>query len=221
MKKCPNCGAVFDYTNDGKCSRWPICQTLDTSSQNISLQDYIVFDLETTGFNRSTERIIEIGAVMVKDNQVIDTFKSLCHPGKFISARITEVTGITNEMLANKDDEIAVVQKFMKWIQKSDIHLAIAHNGKSFDIPFLQNACKRAKVKCEFTHILDTMLLARNLKLQERGVVENNKQPTLAAHYGISYNAHRAVDDAKALYDIFQFMSREAGEDLQRQVENV
>lgn len=219
--RCPECGSFIDYKNRNRCSRWPICRFVDNSAKNIKLERYIVFDLETSGFNRKEDRIIEIGAVLVEQGMIIKRFDKLCNPGKFISATISEVTNITNDMLKNAETEKRVVKEFVKFVSETNTEICIGHNIKRFDTPFFTNACKRAGVKNPFKYQLDTMNLAISLKLKERGLVANNKQPTLAEYYNIKYEAHRAINDVEALSQIFAYMAKEAGDNLQLQVENI
>lgn len=213
--KCPLCGNLIDSTNLNRCVRFPICPGfIDEETLTIqSIQEYVVFDLETTGFNKKEDRIIEIGAIKVKNGKVVDRFSTLCTPIKggkpmYISAKITEVTGIKNVDLLNQIPESEAVKNFMFWLGESKI--SVAHNGLKFDIPFLKEACKRSNVEFKFTHILDTMLLSKALNYVNNGNIPNNKQETLARYFGIEYQAHRAVNDCEALLKIFDKLKNDA-----------
>lgn len=214
--KCSICGSEIDVTNLNRCSRFPICPGyINMENKTINdLTDYVIFDLETTGLNKKNDRIIEIGGIKVKDGQVVDRFNELCAPIKdgelmYVSAKITEITGIKNADLADKQPETEVVAKFMEWLGDAN-QIAIAHNGLNFDTPFLKEACKRAGVDFKFGYILDTMLLSKALNYVNNGVLPNNKQETLAKHFGITYQAHRAVNDCEALLKIFNCLKEDA-----------
>ena len=100
-------------------------------------ETYVVFDLETTGLDpKDGNSIIEIGAVRVKNNQIIDRFDELINPGMKLSEEIIKITSITDEMLAGKPKEEEVVKKFIKQVG-SDI--MVAHNAR-FDMSFLKMA---------------------------------------------------------------------------------
>lgn len=217
IKKCPICGAMIDDDNFYRCSRFPICtyQMPVTAPNQNSIQ--IVWDIETTGFSRSNDRIIEIGAVKINSKgAIIDRFNMICNPGLdnfgkpiMISATIRQLTGINNAMVKNQPLETAAVASFIQWIKEDKAEISITHNGDKFDIPFLKSACLRAKVGFPFVKSIDTLHLAKNLKLLDRGC-QNLKQSTLAAYYNIIYNAHRACDDAEALFKIYQEMLKDA-----------
>lgn len=219
MKKCPVCGAVINENNMNRCSRFPICTYVGKmETQEIhDINEYVVFDLETSGFSRKDDRIIEIGAVYVKNGVVVDRFSQLCSPGYkngkkvFISARITEITGIRNQDLLDKPEENVAVNDFSKWL--SDLHsnsiVAIAHNGIKFDIPFLKEACKRAGAKFNFSYIIDTLEVVKSIGYVDKGILPNSKQETLANYFGIEYDAHRAVNDCEALAEIYKHLLKD------------
>lgn len=213
--KCRICGSPIDNTNLNRCVRFPICPGfIDEITLTVhSIKEYVVFDLETTGFNKKEDRIIEIGAIKIKNDKVIDSFSTLCSPIKngkqmYISAKITELTGIKNSDLLNQIPESEAVKNFMNWVGESRV--SIAHNASKFDIPFLKEACKRSNVKFKFTHILDTMLLSKALNYVNKGNIPNNKQETLARYFGIEYQAHRAINDCEALLKIFDKLKNDA-----------
>ena len=95
MKKCPVCGAVINENNMNRCSRFPICTYVGKmETQEIhDINEYVVFDLETSGFSRKDDRIIEIGAVYVKNGVVVDRFSQLCSPGYKNGKKVLELAG--------------------------------------------------------------------------------------------------------------------------------
>lgn len=121
---------------------------------------YCVFDLETTGFNAGGgDTIIEIGAVLIKNGEIIDRFDELIDPGRPLPPRITEVTSITDAMLKGKDTEENAVKRFLYFAKDYPL---VAHNAK-FDVSFIEMAFKKYNLG-EFTScVIDTLELSRTL----------------------------------------------------------
>lgn len=212
--KCPLCGHEINQDNQYRCSRFPICRYIGQNNSTLTDNIYVLFDIETTGFDKNKDRVIEIGAVKVENNRIIDEFSMLVNPGVdeydnqiFISSRITELTGITNDMVKNEPKENEAVKRFIKWI--GDIDVLAGHNLIRFDIPFMAAAAKRTHEKLQCKAVIDTLQCAKKLRLKEQGLVVNQKQSTLAAYYGLTYNAHRALDDVKACYRILNEMKKD------------
>lgn len=121
---------------------------------------YVVFDLETTGFNAGgADSIIEIGAVKINNGEIIDRFDELINPGRKLPQKIIELTNITDEMLEGKDNEENTVKKFKEWV--GDLPM-VAHNAK-FDVSFIVMAHNKYNLG-EFTNtVIDTLELSRAL----------------------------------------------------------
>ncbi len=121
---------------------------------------YVVFDFETTGFNAGgADSIIEVGAVKICNGEIIDRFSELIDPGRKLPAKITEITNITDEMLAGKDNEEIVIGRFKEWFGDLPV---VAHNAK-FDISFLKMAYEKYGLG-EFNNtVIDTLELSRTL----------------------------------------------------------
>ena len=119
--------------------------------------DYIVFDLETTGFSSVNDKIIEIGALKYRDDQLIDTFDLLLNPEIEIPEKITELTGITNEMVRECETIETALPKFLEFIEEYPL---IAHNS-TFDLGFLEENIKRFHFKRLENEVIDTLELAR------------------------------------------------------------
>ena len=115
--------------------------------------EFCVFDTETTGLDPGVEYLTEIGAVIVRDGEVVEEFDTFVKPGKPITPKITELTGITNEMVANAPGEAEALEAFLKFV---DGRILVAHNAHSFDIRFLRAAAKRSGIEFEPTYI-DTL----------------------------------------------------------------
>ncbi len=158
--------------------------------------ELIVFDIETTGLSRETDRITEIGAVRIKNREIVEEFQTFVNPEIPISEKITELTGITDEMVAGAPKEKEAVEAFIKFAGNG---VLIAHNA-DFDTSFIRAVCARQNIAYKFNR-LDTVGLCRaalpNLK--------NHKLDTVAKEYELGdFNHHRAIDDAKTLAGIFQ-----------------
>ena len=159
--------------------------------------EFIVFDIETTGLSNKTERITEIGAVRMVNGEVGETFNTFSNPGKPIPAKIVQLTGITDEMVADAPSEAEALQKFYDFC--GDCRVLVAHNA-GFDTGFIRAAAQRSNLPYEFTSV-DTVPLCRSLY---KGL-KNYKLDTVADYLKLPpFNHHRACDDAAVLAGIFQ-----------------
>ena len=161
-----------------------------------SLDDtYVIFDLETTGFSSKNHKIIEIGAIKIKNGIIIDSFSEFVNPLVSIPYKITELTGIADTMVADAKTIDDVLPRFMEFIGDS---VVVAHNA-AFDCGFIAKNCKDLGLKFETT-MVDTVPLCRFLYPDLKSVKLN----VVAKYLGIKLDSHhRAVDDAKATADIF------------------
>jgi len=150
---------------------------------------FIVIDLETTGLNPKTDKIIEIGAVRVREGIITEHFATLVNPGRRLEERITELTGITDVELKVAPYIEEVLPELITFI---DEDILVGHRVL-FDFSFLKKAAVNMKLSFEKKGI-DTLKLARRF-LPE---LESKRLPFLCEYYGIPLKAHRAVEDAKA-----------------------
>lgn len=158
-------------------------------------QDFVVFDIETTGLSSATEKITEIGAVKISNYQIVDRFSELVNPEKPIPSKITELTGITNDMVRDKRTIEEVLPDFLEFVGES---MLVAHNS-DFDTGFIREACRLQDIKYTLK-ALDTVTISRAL-LPE---LKRHKLNIIAKHLNIKLeNHHRAVDDAEATAHIF------------------
>lgn len=167
---------------------------INEKGQNLD-DTYVVFDLETTGFSPKNDKIIEIGAVKVRNGKIIDSFSEFVNPRRPIPYKITELTGISDDMVRYSDSIDFVLPRFMDFIGDAAV---VAHNA-SFDCSFIEKNCKDLDLPFNAT-ILDTVQICRFLYPELKSVKLN----LVAKHLGIKLTSHhRAVDDAKATGDIF------------------
>ncbi|MFU0783566.1 MAG: exonuclease domain-containing protein [Thermoanaerobacterium thermosaccharolyticum] len=156
---------------------------------------FVVFDIETTGLSSINDSIIEIGAVKIKDCQIVDTFETFVNPQIHISNFITKLTGITDDMVKRYPPIDEVLPKFLEFIKGSTL---VAHNA-NFDVTFIKTKAKNLGIEVD-NPVLDTLELSRHMYEN----LKNYKLDTVAQHLGVSLeNHHRAVDDAKATAEIF------------------
>lgn len=163
---------------------------------------YVVFDLETTGFNAGGEdSIIEIGAVKIQEGMIIDRYDQLVDPGKEISERITNVTNITNEMLVGKPNEETAVKDFKNWI--GDLPM-VAHNAK-FDTSFIEMAYKKYNLGEFLNPVIDTLELSRTMD----NTYARHSLSALVKRYNVPFDEeahHRADYDAEGTALVFAKM---------------
>lgn len=158
-------------------------------------QEFVVFDLETTGLSAKADRITEIGAVKIRDCQIVERYSQLVNPQRPLSAKITELTGITDEMLKDQPTIERVLPEFMQFIGSA---MLVAHNS-DFDTGFVREGCARLGLAYPCKAI-DTVAISRAL-LKD---LKSHKLNLVAKRLGVVLeNHHRAVDDAAATAEIF------------------
>ena len=166
----------------------------DANDKDLS-QTFVVFDLETTGFSNKNDKITEIGAVKVKNFEIVDRFNELINPEKDISYKVQELTGITNDLIKDKPTIEEILPRFMEFIGDS---VLVAHNAE-FDIGFINQKCKEMNIEFKNKSV-DTLMLSRILLPHLKRFKLNN----LTKELGVPlHNHHRAVDDAAATAQIF------------------
>jgi len=177
--------------------------------KNIDIMEevYVVYDLETLGLNSHENDIIEIGAVKMKGDRIIDTYSKFVKPSRPIPRKIEELTGINNGMVASADSIEKVLPEFMEFIGDATL---VAHNAK-FDIGFIKRDTKKYMDIDYKPSLIDTLQWARDLMPDLNG----HGLKTVTKKLGVALESHhRAVDDSQAtagMFAIFLGMMREKG----------
>jgi DNA polymerase III subunit epsilon len=162
--------------------------------------DFTVVDVETTGWVPDEAGITEIGAVRVRGGRVVAEFSSLVNPGTPVPPAITELTGISDQMLASAPPVAAVLPGLLAFAEGS---VLAAHNAP-FDLRFLTAACAGMGREWPGFEVLDTVRLARHLMASPQEVPDR-KLATLALFFGTPVRpSHRALDDARATADVLR-----------------
>ena len=151
-------------------------------------EEYVAFDLETTGLSSLHDTIIEIGAAIMKGKEVLSTFQMFVDPHRPLQPKIIDLTGITDQMLAGQPDISEAIPQFLDYVGGRPL---CAHNA-DFDIGFVTAACERLGIAFQPTYV-DTLILAQNL-MPELGKYKLN---IVADALSLpDFNHHRASDDA-------------------------
>ncbi len=167
---------------------------INSMGQNFN-DTFVVFDLETTGFSAEVDRIIEIGAIKIKNGEIVDNFSKFVNPKIPIPFRIEKLTGINDSMVMEAEPIEKILPEFLEFCGDA---VMVAHNA-GFDTSFIINNAERLGIKYDPT-IMDTVLLAQFVIPN----LHNYKLDTLCKHLAVSLeNHHRAVDDAQATAYIY------------------
>lgn len=175
---------------------------------------FAVLDLETSGGSpRLGAGITEIGVVKVRGGEVLGTFQSFVDPGHSLPAFITQLTGISDQMLISAPYIDEILPTLFEFLGSSDETVVVAHNSP-FDLSFLKAASKAYEIDWPEYLTVDTARLAR--AVLDRDEVINCKLSTLAQFFGATTSpTHRALDDALATVDVLHgLIERLAGFDV-------
>ncbi len=165
---------------------------------------FVVFDIETTGFDKEEDKILEIGAVMVENGEITDHFSHFIDPERHIPERITELTSITDNDVKGQGTVDEILPKFLAWCGDA---VLVAHNAQ-FDTGFIANKMAKLGLGALEATVVDTLEVARGLYELNRYTLDS-----VAKHVGVSLeNHHRAVDDAEATAGIYVKMLKKMQE---------
>lgn len=155
-----------------------------------ALTNFVSLDIETTGLSPLFDDIIELSAVKYRDGVAVDSFSSLVKPESPVDEFVTQLTGITNEMLADAPVLFSVLPIFIDFVGED---IVVGHNV-NFDVNFIYDACESLGLPAFSNNFVDTMRLARRMYKD----LPNHKLDTLISHFGLDNRTlHRALDDCK------------------------
>lgn len=161
------------------------------------MNSYVSLDLETTGLNPKLDKIIEIGAVKVVDGRTVDNFASFVSPGRQLEERITELTGITGEDLKDAPLPETIIPKLLEFIGD----LPLVGHRILFDYSFVKHEAVNQKLSFDKEGV-DTLKISRACHPELPG----KRLTDMCSHYGISYTAHRALNDAEATAKLYELL---------------
>ena len=177
-----------------------ISNTIDKKTLKF-VDNYVLVDIETTGLSPVNDEIIEIGAIKVKDNKIVNEYNQLIKINRKLSTFITNLTGITDEMLKQGKLPNVVFKEFIDFLENDVI---IGHNI-NFDYGFLSNKCKKYINYNLQNDCIDTMYLAKKLVPNST----NYKLGTLANYFNVSYEgAHRGLKDVEITYEVYNHLRK-------------
>lgn len=158
----------------------------------------MVLDLETTGLNPRTDKIIEIGALLVEDGEILDTFSTFVSPGRRLLSQTTEITGITDEMLEHAPVFADIAEKLLAFLGEN---VLLGHSIIS-DYAFLKKALVNEQPKgfAFERNGLDTLKIARRFLPAE----QKKALSALTAYFQIPHEPHRAFADAQATFLLYE-----------------
>ena len=194
--------------DDSVNSSWQ--STLQELGRPLQETTFVVLDLETTGgAPHLGAAITEIGAVKVRGGATLAEFKTFIDPGHPVPAYITELTGITDEMVFQSPTINQIFPSLLEFLGTAESTVLVAQNAP-FDLSFLTFAARTHGYDWPKFQVLDTAIIAR--KVLTRDEVPNCKLGTLAAFFGTATTpSHRALDDARATVDVFHGLLERLG----------
>jgi DNA polymerase-3 subunit epsilon len=159
--------------------------------------DITTLDFETTGFSPVHNEIIQIGAVKYKDGLEVERFERFSEPFYSIPWKITQITGITNEMVMDAPPIEQSLRELNEFLRGETI---VAHNA-SFDMKFLRENLKRHEIDHENFKVIDTVRLARENIVG----LPNYKLPTLKQFLNIDIGSHTAIEDCLVAGELYYY----------------
>lgn len=190
----------------------------DIKSAINACREVVVFDLETTGLSRTSDRIIELAAVRYHLDDDLnmheeDTLHLFINPRKTLSEEIIELTGISNEQLADMPTEEEVFEEIQDFFENFTV---AGYNIETFDVAFMENLYGRVGCKFRPAGCIDGIKMARDRLVKDRDVTDF-KLASVAGFFGISFHAHQAIEDARATAKVIQLLLKEYQKTEQKQ----
>lgn len=174
---------------------------------NEYVKDYVIFDLETTGTSCYTDQVVEISAIKVLDEKIVEEFSTLVNPGIPIPYYASIVNGITDDMVSDAVSFDVALADFVNFI--GDLPL-VGHNIHSFDMKFIYRDLEKYFGKVLDNDYIDTLKLSRMFL----PMLSHHKLVDLAAYYNIStMGAHRALNDCRMNQQVYYLLSKEMSEE--------
>lgn len=167
------------------------------------VNSFICLDLETTGLNPKTDKIIEIGAIRIENGVETGTFETFVNPGRLLEARIAELTGIEDTDLQDAPVISQVLPEFLQFARD----LPLLGHSVLFDFSFIKKAAVNQKLTFEREGI-DTLKIARKYLTE----LPHRSLGYLCEHYQIPHHAHRALEDARATIRLYEILWEQFGE---------
>ncbi len=163
------------------------------------LSDYVALDIETTGLSPTANAILELAAVKVEGDEIVDRFQQLVNPGVPIPYFISQFTGITNRMVAKAPSIGEALPAFLAFVGDGPV---LGHNV-SFDLGFIRENCRLVLGRPFLNDYADTMRVSRRLFREER----HHRLGDLVCRFGIGDTVeHRALSDAVQTHWCYQYM---------------
>ena len=181
---------------------------------NEYIEDYVVFDLETTGVSPYNDEVIEISAVKARKGKVVEELSQLVNPKRTIPFAASRVNNITDDMVSDAPFFDEVLRKFLKFVGED---VLVGHNIQSFDMKFIYRDCERYFHQLITNDYVDTLILAKRCFPEWR----HRRLGDLADYYGIStQGAHRALADCRMNQRVFELLGKEMNTEKKKTLES-
>ncbi len=181
---------------------------------NEYIEDYVVFDLETTGVSPYNDEVIEISAVKARKGKVVEEFSQLVNPKRTIPFAASRVNNITDDMVSDAPFFDEVLRNFLKFVGED---VLVGHNIQSFDMKFIYRDCERYFHQLITNDYVDTLILAKRCFPEWR----HRRLGDLADYYGIStQGAHRALADCRMNQRVFELLGKEMNTETKKTLDS-
>lgn len=181
---------------------------------NEYIEDYVVFDLETTGVSPYNDEVIEISAVKARKGKVVEEFSELVNPQRTIPFAASRVNNITDDMVSDAPFFDEVLRHFLEFVGED---VLVGHNIQSFDMKFIYRDCERYFHQLITNDYVDTLILAKRCFPEWR----HRRLGDLADYYRIStQGAHRALADCRMNQRVFELLGKEMNTETKKTLDS-